>query len=529
VAALSFRGVGHRYPGASRPSLSEVELEIEDGELVLLLGASGSGKSTLLRAALGLVPHFHGGALSGTVLTGGLDTRDHPPAELARRAGLVFQDPEAQLVLQRAEREAAFGLENLGHPAGEIGFRAREALMVTGASRLADRLTTGLSGGEQQRVAIASVIAMGQPILLLDEPTSQLDPVAAEELLGLIVRINRDRGTTVVLAEHRTGRIFAEADRVVVMDAGRIVVDAPPARAARQLAATHPWLLPPVTQAFAQAGWATLPLTVKEARAQVELIEPTRAHTARQPGSGAVELRGIAKRLGGIQAVAGATTGFDRGRVTAVLGENGAGKTTLMRIACGLLAADAGRVDAPTRAAYVSQNPAHHLLRETVSAEVGYALENLGVGVAERDRRVADELERLGLAGLADRHPRDLSSGERQRLAIASVTVMRPGLLVLDEPTRGLDGRRKLELVGLLRELAADGTAVAVVAHDIDFAAECADAVTAMAGGTVLTDRGPRDLLARSAFFVSQVGLALGRVSVAEGAAALMDRQAVGV
>ena len=529
MAALSFRGVGHRYPGAIRPSLHGIDLEIEDGELVLLLGDSGCGKSTLLRAALGLVPHFHGGSLAGTVLTGGLDTRDHQPAELARRAGLVFQDPEAQLVLQRAEREAAFGLENLGHPATEIGFRAQEALMVTGASRLAGRITTSLSGGEQQRVAIASVIAMGQPILLLDEPTSQLDPVAAEELLGLIVRINRDRGTTVVVAEHRTGRIFAEADRVVVMEAGRIVIDATPAVAAHRLAATAPWLLPPVTQAFARAGRTRLPLTVKEARAQVDLPPPAAPLATRGRNDGVVEMHRVRKRLGDVQAVANATTGFDAGTVTAVLGENGAGKTTLMRIACGLLAADGGRVTGSTGAAYVSQNPAHHLLRETVAQEVAYALENLGVAAAERDRRVSAELERFDLAALAGRHPRDLSSGERQRLAIASVTVMRPSLLVLDEPTRGVDGRRKRELAGLLRELAAAGTAVAVVAHDIDFAAECADVVTAMAGGRVLADRGPRDLLARSAFFVSQVGLALGRVSVADGAAALSEREAVRV
>ncbi|HUZ83961.1 MAG TPA: ABC transporter ATP-binding protein, partial [Gaiellales bacterium] len=195
--------------------------------------------------------------------------------------------------------------------------------------------------------------------------------------------------------------------------------------------------------------------------------------------------------------------------------------TTLMRIVCGLLEPDRGRVTRPGRAGYVSQNPAHHLLRETVAGEVAYALENLGVPATERTARVAAELRRLDLDRLAERHPRDLSSGERQRVAIASVTVMRPSLLVLDEPTRGVDGRRKATLAALLQELADDGTAVVVVAHDIDFAAECADAVTTMAAGRVLTDRAPRDLIARSAFFVSQVGLALGRVSVADGAEAL--------
>ena len=204
---------------------------------MLLVGGSGSGKSTLLRAALGLVPHFHGGELRGRVRAAGLDTRDHRPGELARHVGLVFQDPESQLVMGRPDREAAFGLENLGHPAARDrhprprGAGRRRRLAARG------RPTAALSGGEQQRVAIAAVLAMGQPILLLDEPTSQLDPVAAEELLGLVVRINRDRGVTVVLAEHRTGRLFAEADRVIAMEDGRITVDASPAVAARALAA----------------------------------------------------------------------------------------------------------------------------------------------------------------------------------------------------------------------------------------------------------------------------------------------------
>ena len=175
---------------------------------MLLLGESGCGKSTLLRAALGLVPHFHGGELAGRVVTAGLDTREHRPAEMAAQAGLVFQDPEAQLVMRQAGHEVAFGLENLGCPPQEIETRAASALAAAGASHLAERESGRLSGGEQQRVAIASVLAMGQRLLLLDEPTSQLDPVAAEELLALVTRINRDRGVTVVVAEHRTSRIF---------------------------------------------------------------------------------------------------------------------------------------------------------------------------------------------------------------------------------------------------------------------------------------------------------------------------------
>ena len=523
MAALSFERVSYAYPGAHRPALEGIDLEIEAGQLVLLIGGSGSGKSTLLRAALGLVPHFHGGELRGRVRVAGRDTREHRPGALARHVGLVFQDPESQLVMGRPDREAAFGLENIGHPADEIAVRAREALAAVGAAGLAGRPAAALSGGEAQRVAIASVLAMGQPILLLDEPTSQLDPVAAEELLGLVVRINRDRGVTVVLAEHRTGRLFAEADRVIAMEDGRLTVDAAPPVAARALAASTPWMLPPVTQAFARAGRAELPLTVRAARALV--TAPAAAAAAPLPAAaaaaGAVKAH---KRLGDVDALAGASTAFERGRVTALIGENGAGKTTLARAVCGLLDLDRGRIEpAPARAGYVGQDPAHYLLHDTARDEVAYALRNLGVPGPERDRRSTEALARLGLDGFGDRHPRDLSSGERQRLAIATVTVMEPELLVLDEPTRGVDGLRKLALVELARSLAADGTAVVVVTHDMDFAAEAADTVTSMAAGRVLSDRAPRTLLAAGIFFVSQLGLALGRASQADAVALLTE------
>jgi len=520
MAALTFQDVRYAYPGQHGRALDGVSLDIERGELVLLVGASGCGKSTLLRAALGLVPHFHGGELAGRVLVDGLDTRDHRPAEVARHAGLVFQDPEAQLVAQRVRSEVAFGLESLGETPAELGPRTQEALMAVGASHLAEREAGTLSGGEQQRVAIASILAMGQPILLMDEPTSQLDPVAAEELLGLVVRINRDRGITVVLAEHRTGRLFGEADRVVVMEQGRVAFSGPPPAAAAHLAGTAPWMLPPVTQAFVAAGRVELPLSVREARRLAARAEPAAAAAVpREPCPVLVEKAW--KRRGEVDALRGATAGFTQGRVTGLLGENGAGKTTLALVAAGLLAPDRGRIRGSAGGGYVSQNPAHHLIRETVADEVAYALR--GLPAAERGPLVTAELERFGLAPLAYRHPRDLSSGERQRLAIASVTVMRPPLLVLDEPTRGMDGARKLELAALLHTLAADGAAVALVTHDIDFAAEACDLVSTMAGGAVLADRAPLDLLAHSTFFASQVALACGRVTIAQASLLLAE------
>jgi energy-coupling factor transport system ATP-binding protein len=458
MPALTFESVSHRYAPEGRPALQDVDLAVDEGELVLLLGESGSGKSTLLRAALGLVPRFHGGELHGRVRVGGLDTRRHRPGELARHAGLVFQDPEAQVVSNHVLAEAAFGIENLGVEPAEILPRARAALRMTGAEHLAERTMRTLSGGERQRVTIASVLAMGPRVLLLDEPTSQLDPAAADELVATLLHLRDRHGIAVVIAEHRTERLFDAADRVVAMRSGAIIVDAPPA-AARVALAAEPWLLP---------------RTPADTPAAAEALNP------------AGRLDHASKRLGPTPALADVSAAFESGAVTAVTGPNGAGKTTLALALCGLLDLDSGTADHRGRAGYVAQDPAAYLLHDTALQEVEYALANLGVPPAARRARAEAELERFDLAWAAGEHPRDLSSGERQRLAVASVTAMRPDLVVLDEPTRGVDGRRKEALAGLIRRLAADGAGVVVVSHDAPFVADVSAAAVAMADGRVV-------------------------------------------
>jgi energy-coupling factor transport system ATP-binding protein len=458
MPALTFEGVSHRYVRDGRPALAGVDLTVEEGELVLLVGESGSGKSTLLRAALGLVPRFHGGELHGRVRVAGLDTRRHRPGELARHAGLVFQDPEAQVVSSGVLAEAAFGLENLGVDPAEILPRAHEALRMTGVAHLAGRAIRTLSGGERQRVAIASVLAMGPRVLLLDEPTSQLDPAAAAELIATLLHLRERHGIAVVVAEHRTERLFDVADRIVAMESGAILADAPPAIARRALEA-RPWLLP---------------------RDPAEPPPPPG-----RPAEPAGELVHARKLLGTTPALADVSAAFEAGAVTAVTGPNGAGKTTLALALCGLLGLDSGTAAHRGRAGYVAQDPAAYLLHDTALAEVEYGLANLGVPAAARRARAAAELERFDLGWAAGEHPRDLSSGERQRLAIASVTAMRPDLVVLDEPTRGVDGRRKQAITGLVRGLAADGAGVVVVSHDGRFVADVATAAVAMADGRI--------------------------------------------
>jgi energy-coupling factor transport system ATP-binding protein len=431
VALVDVHGLAFSYPGDEAPALADVSLRLESGEVVALLGPSGSGKSTLLRALAGLVPHFHGGRFAGSVLVNGLDTRRSRPAALAGTTAAVFQDPEDQVVMALVRNEVAFGLENLGVAPGEIWPRTEEALDAVGASHLAERRTAELSGGELQRVCLASALALRPRLLLLDEPTSQLDPEAAERFLGLVAEL----GGTTVLSEQRTGRALGLADRVLFMEGGRILADAGKGDGLAWLAEHRSHYLP--------------------AQARLERSEPR--------GEGVCRLNGVRFAYrGGPEVLDGASLDVRRGEIVALEGPNGSGKTTLAKIAAGLLEPAAGTVWRAGRAGYLSQDPGRYLVRDRVVDEVA-----LAVG-GDRARAKA-ALERVGLGWAAERHPRDLSSGERERLGLAAVAVAEPDLLVLDEPTRGIDPDRKAEIAELLTEYAAAGRGVLVATHDRTF------------------------------------------------------------
>jgi energy-coupling factor transport system ATP-binding protein len=427
VALASVDALRFSYTGGT-PVLDGVSLEIVDGEHVLLLGPSGSGKSTLLRALAALVPHFHGGRFEGSVVVGGIDTRKARPAELAGTVASVFQDPEDQIVMNKVANETAFGLENIGVEPEEIWPRVEEALALVGAEHLTDRATGELSGGELQRVALASALALRPRLLLLDEPTSQLDPESAEAFFDLIEHLP----CAVLVSEQRPARPLGHVDRVLFMDAGRIVLDAPRDAALAWLAEHRPLYLP---------HRAELVCSVRDVHfAYGERVVLDRV---------SLEVR--------------------RGEVVVLTGPNGAGKTTLAQIAAGLLEPDDGEVTR-SRAAYLAQDPGRHLVTESVLAEVALGAD---------EERAHAALARLGLAQHEQRHPRDLSSGERERLALAAVLATEPELLVLDEPTRGVDPERKSELAALLRAQAPQrGTLV--VTHDLVWAAEVADRVVSL-------------------------------------------------
>jgi energy-coupling factor transporter ATP-binding protein EcfA2 len=554
-AALLLERVSYRYPEAAAPALRDVDLRVAAGEFVVLAGGSGSGKSTLLRAASGLVPHFHGGEFTGRLESGGLDTRTHEPAQIAAVAGTLFQDPETQVVMGTVRAELAFPLENRGLGAAAVARGVEEAALALGIAPLLDRSTHALSGGELQRVALGAALAGRPRLALLDEPTSQLDPVAGDELLGVLRRLNEEWGTAVILAEHRLERCLSAADRVVALRDGAIACDADP-RGFLDWACEHaPELQTPGARLFSLAGRRPLPVSVKDARRTLAAeaapsdggspvfegarsdgdppvvegarFDPPVFEGAPSGGGRASRRRRRGERLehalsfasvwlehkGGATVLRGVDLAVAPGERIALMGRNGAGKSTLLRVAAGLAEPTRGKVRRGGRVGLLLQNPGDYTLRERVGDELP-----------------EDALAAAGLGALADRHPRDISGGERQRLALAIVLRgERPAVVCLDEPTRGMDRRHKDALAALLGGLAAAGTAVIVATHDAEFAAALATRTVLLGDGRPVADAPTAEVLAGGWYFATQTARILGGAALLpEDGAALLRREAGG-
>jgi energy-coupling factor transport system ATP-binding protein len=535
---IRFEQVSFRYPGAATPTLNGVDLTIDEGELVLVVGRTGSGKSTLLRAVNGLVPHFTGGTLHGRVTVAGRNTRDVPPRELADVVGVVQQDPDAGFVTDTVEDELAYAMESLGLTPAVMRRRVEDVLDMLGLADLRRRPLHSLSGGQQQRVAIGSVLTAHPRVLVLDEPTSALDPPAAEDVLSALHRLVHDLGLTVVVAEHRLERVVQYADRVVhVPGGGAPVEDGSPAAV---LVGSAP--VPPVVELGRLAGWTPPPLSVREARRHATTLLPRLSHAPAIPVRATTEVAGSAEVVasadrvhagyGRVPALRGISVAFTRSEVVALMGRNGAGKTTLLSLLVGLRPPDRGQVLLAGRtphgrpahevvrlAGLVPQDPARLLYAESVRQECT---------TADREGRLpagttAATLARLGAGLDPDRHPHDLSEGERLTLALAVVLAPEPPLVLLDEPTRGLDYDAKARLVSLLRELAAGGHAVVLSTHDVELAAEVADRTVVLADGEVVAEGATREVVAASPAFAPQVTKTLGApwLTVGEVRAAL--------
>ncbi|HEU4656716.1 MAG TPA: ATP-binding cassette domain-containing protein [Capillimicrobium sp.] len=516
-ALVEIDALTYAYPTDERPSLRDVSLTIREGEFVVLCGLSASGKSTLLRACSGLVPHFHGGTFGGRVTVAGLDTRDHGPGEIAAVAGTLFQDPETQTVLGTVRAELGFGLENRGWSAAAVARGVEEAALALGIGPLLDRSTSELSGGELQRVALGAALAGRPQLVLLDEPTSQLDPVAGDELVWLLRRLNEEWGTAIVLAEHRLERCLPAADRVVALVDGAVACDAAPREFLEWAVEHEPSLATPGARMFSLAGLRPLPAGVKEARAALRAhgVEPEPAPVADPAPPRKVKHPALAferlwhERRGGRAVLRGIELALAPGERVALMGRNGAGKSTLLRHANGLMAPTRGRVRAAGRVALLLQHPGDLLVADRVADELP-----------------EEALRAACLVHLADRHPRDLSGGERQRLALAIVTAgdEPPAAVCLDEPTRGMDRAHKAELAEQLRALGDGGSAVLVATHDPEFAVAFAERVVLMGEGEVIADGDPHDVLAGGWYFATETARIAGALTPQEGAERLRDR-----
>jgi energy-coupling factor transport system ATP-binding protein len=512
---IVFERVSVTYADATEPVLSGVDLHLPEGELCLVVGRTGSGKSTLLGCVNGLVPHFTGGRLSGRVLVDGRDTREHRPRDLADVVGVVGQNPAGSFVADTVEDELAYTMESLGIAPDVMRRRVEDTLDLLGLTELRDRPVATLSGGQAQRVAIGAVLTAHPRVLVLDEPTSALDPGAAEDVLAAVQRLVHDLGLTVLMAEHRLERVVQYADSILWLPGGGAPVElGEPADVMRRSP-----IAPPVVELGRALGWSPLPLTVRAARRPAgalrdELPEAPPAVVRPAPGEVVGELDRVSVRYGAVAALRDVGLTVRAGETVALMGRNGAGKSSLLGALTGLARPAGGRVRVAgadprelrgraliRRVGLVPQQPADLLYGETVREECA---------AADRDADAPAGTASTLLARIAgdidpDRHPRDLSEGQRLALALAIVLTSAPPLVLLDEPTRGLDYPAKARLVGALRELAADGHAIVLATHDVELAAEVSDRTVVLADGEVVADGPSRDVVLQTPLFAPQV------------------------
>ncbi|MEH1015421.1 ATP-binding cassette domain-containing protein [Micromonospora sp. CPCC 206060] len=520
---IEFNRVSVRYAGSTEPMLRDVTLRIDEGELCLVVGRTGAGKSTLLRAVNGLVPHFTGGTLSGTVTVAGRDTRHHPPRELADVVGVVGQDPLAGFATDTVEEELAYGMEQLALPAPVMRKRVEETLDLLGIAELRHRPLRTLSGGQQQRVAIGAVLTCQPRVLVLDEPTSALDPTAAEDVLSVVTRLVHDLGVTVLVAEHRMERVVQYADRLIRLAGDGRIVDGTPADV---LAGID--IAPPLVELGRLAGWSPLPLSVRDARRHAGDLRdrlvgvPSPVPPPAPVGPPVLTARDVVVRYPGTVAVAGVDLDLHPGEIVAVMGRNGSGKSSLLWAVQGsgprqggtvTVAGPDGTVDPgslpPKRArrlvGLVPQTPGDLLYLETVAAECAQADQESGVAPGTC-RQLLDDLT----GGLpVDRHPRDLSEGQRLALALAVQLVATPPVILLDEPTRGLDYHAKEQFAAVVRGLAAAGRCVVLATHDVELVATVAHRVVVLAEGEIVATGPTAEVMLASPAFAPQVAKVL--------------------
>jgi energy-coupling factor transport system ATP-binding protein len=529
-AMIALENLTYRYPYAESPTLQGVTVTIQPGELVLLTGHSGSGKSTLLYCLKGLIPQLYGGKLTGSVTVGGEDFSALSVSEIAKRVGLVMQDPESQFCNLFVRDEVAFGVENLKLEPALCASSVQSALEAVGLSHMADRQVIELSGGEKQKVAIACVLAMNVPVILLDEPAANLDAKSGREILQFISTL-RDSGKTILLVQHELDEMIHRADKLMILERGSLLDFGPPRtlieKYADKLTSEHQIGLPQIAAAALRVGaWVSfpsLPLTADEFASKIQPPPGAKAAPAEPLQDGkpaasgqplvAAEHVSFTYARAKHAAVHDVSVEVRPGEVIAITGKNGSGKSTLARLLAGLLMPKGGIVtiqgtnikrlsqfEIHRQTGYVFQYPEHQFLANDVESEISYGLEVQGIPEAKRKQIVADAIQSLKLSGLEGRHPFALSGGEKRRLSVATMLVLRLKLLILDEPTYGLDEGNLINLVRFIfDELRAQGITILFITHDMRLVAEHAERVLVMSEGRLMFDGAPSSLFADQA------------------------------
>ncbi len=506
--AVQFRNAGFRYPHASGWAFEHLNLEIAQNALTLVIGESGSGKSTALRAINGLVPHSTSGTLSGSVVTLGSDTRTHRPVDFAGHVGFVAQDPESQTVRAVVAHDVAFTLECKGTQASEMEQRVKNALECCQLEHLAHRKVSTLSGGERQRTVIAGTLAAGCELLVLDEPTSQLDPANAQLVLQALTHAIQQTGVTVVLAEHRLDLAAPLADHAVQLHQGQVLANGDTRTLLRDYAGA-----PPVVTLGRNLGWDPLPLSVSEAQCRQLQFGPRVSAPADAPsGELLLDAQDVSVAFGSVTALDHISVRLHEGEVVALVGHNGSGKTTLLRALAQLIEPTSGAIHSE-RAAFVPQDPNMLLYARSVREEVATTLRLLG---QKPDERVDAWLDALGLTLFAAHHPRALSGGQRQRVAIAAVAVGSARVLLLDEPTRGMDYTSRKALERAIQTHTSNGGAVLIATHDMELVARAAHQVLHLEKGKTVGFGDPFNTLSHTDFAQQMLQLTGSHLTVDE-------------
>jgi energy-coupling factor transporter ATP-binding protein EcfA2 len=521
---IKIENLSYTYPGATQ-ALTEVSLEVSPGEYLAIVGANGAGKTTLCMFLNGVIPNVVGGRVSGSVHVCGMDTFEQYVYDIAQNVGLVLQDPESQLFSADVRSEIAFAAENRGVPREEIIARMQEILKIVRLEALASRLSDELSGGQKQRLAIAANLIVRPKILVADEPTSQLDPVGKEEVFSTLSSLNKDFGMTVVIASHDVDEIERYADRVIVLDHGRIILQGPPDKVFREVDAldrmfVHVPDLARLGKSFKLDGDQQLSLDVPKAAAQIKTwlgreksfqynafedlsasVQKIDGNTSK--GDLAVEVKNLSYSYPGTSTPAISNMNFSipTGQFVGIIGQNGGGKTTIMKCLVGLLKPSQGEIylenkpltgqkvgDIATQMGLILQNPDTQLFCMSVEEEIRFGLENLKLDPDEIERRTEEALKITGLGNYRQLYPFKLSLGDRRKVAVASIVAMRPQILIFDEPLTGQDYKGRYELVNLAAELHHTGHTVIMISHDMELVARYTERTLVVGNGRLLLD-----------------------------------------